>query len=94
MADPVIQSVTGVPTSATAPGVPIPLTVVVTDADTRAVTLQFVVIDDEGHKSAPYTAPPFQIVDGVTLSPAPDTKIVSGGGTLSITGPLSATYTG
>lgn len=88
MATPTISGVLGVPSSPVAPGTAVPLTIEVSDADSRPVTLQFTVTDSSGATSAPTSI----TIDVQDIASA-DGVIVSGGGTLVRTGPLAFTYT-
>lgn len=87
MANPVINSITGAPTAPVAPGTPVDLVVVASDSDTRDVTLTFTVTDAEGHSSPPMSVAT-TIVDNLTCVGS----VVSGGGTLTQTGPFTFRY--
>jgi hypothetical protein len=92
MAAPVITNVTGVPTSQVAPGQAVDLTVQVSDADTRGVTVELVVVNPDGTKSDAKQVS-WAVADNVSVDPT-GTKIVTGGGTLTITGALSVRHVG
>lgn len=82
MAAPTI-TVNGVPTTPIAPGTTVDMTVVATDPDSRTVTLLFTYTDSTGATGS--ATKTIQVVDVGTCV----ASIVSGGGSLTQTGPLA-----